>query len=175
MTDKTVQAMPELPVSQQLLNLTEAQAQDDGLWFVAKTAPEAYLQQELRKLHAAIEAAFQPVDRPLCKVSDAPTYAESLRNWVVDKNTEVDQLKAELEAARAAKVFYPSIQPKRGQHVLCMTDDADGDPSWVMATYNDEKIGYLGIGGRRVKPVFGWAELPPLERPTLSNTKEQSK
>jgi hypothetical protein len=26
---------------------------------------------------------------------------ESMRNWVVDKNTEVDQLKAELEAARA--------------------------------------------------------------------------
>jgi len=185
MTDKTVQATPELPVSQQLLNLVEAQAQDGGLWFEAKTAPEAYLQQELRKLHAAIEArAIQampelpelpvvawltgagiltsnffykeswipkPVDQPLCKVSDALTYAESLRsenadlkkrayfhpenhsktlqqifsdlhlfeevaehyaqcgmspesmrNWVVDKNTEVDQLKAELEAARAA-------------------------------------------------------------------------
>ena len=31
------------------------QAEDEGLWFVARTAPEAYLQQELRRLHAAIE------------------------------------------------------------------------------------------------------------------------
>lgn len=31
------------------------QAEDEGLWFEAKTAPEAYLQQELRKLHAIIE------------------------------------------------------------------------------------------------------------------------
>ena len=36
--------------------IVDAQAEDDGLWFVAQTAPEAYLQQELRKLHAAIEA-----------------------------------------------------------------------------------------------------------------------
>ena len=36
-------------------NLVDSQAEDDGLWFVAQTAPEAYLQQELRKLHAAIE------------------------------------------------------------------------------------------------------------------------
>ena len=33
------------------------QAEDEGLWFVAQTAPEAYLQQELRRLHAAIEEA----------------------------------------------------------------------------------------------------------------------
>jgi hypothetical protein len=31
------------------------QAEDDGLWFEAVTAPEAYLQQELRRLHAVIE------------------------------------------------------------------------------------------------------------------------
>ena len=28
------------------------QAEDDGLWFNATTAPEAYLQKELRRLHA---------------------------------------------------------------------------------------------------------------------------
>lgn len=32
------------------------QAEDDGLWFNARTAPEAYLQQELRALHRVIEA-----------------------------------------------------------------------------------------------------------------------
>jgi hypothetical protein len=31
------------------------QAKDEGLWFIAETAPEAYLQQELRRLHEAIE------------------------------------------------------------------------------------------------------------------------
>lgn len=31
------------------------QADDDGLWFDAPTAAEAYLQQELRSLHAMIE------------------------------------------------------------------------------------------------------------------------
>ena len=36
--------------------LVEQQANDEGLWFVAHTAPEAYLQQELRKLHALCEA-----------------------------------------------------------------------------------------------------------------------
>lgn len=34
----------------------DEQAEDDGLWFQAETASEAYLQQELRKLHWAIEA-----------------------------------------------------------------------------------------------------------------------
>ena len=35
--------------------LVEIQAEDEGLWFEAQTAAEAYLQQELRKLHAAVE------------------------------------------------------------------------------------------------------------------------
>ena len=36
--------------------LVSAQAEDAGLWFEAKTAPEAYLQQELRMLHELIES-----------------------------------------------------------------------------------------------------------------------
>lgn len=35
--------------------LVGEQACDPGLWFQSQTAPEAYLQQELRRLHAAIE------------------------------------------------------------------------------------------------------------------------
>ncbi|KKL83789.1 hypothetical protein LCGC14_1971220 [marine sediment metagenome] len=34
--------------------LANEQAEDEGLWFQAVTAPEAYLQQELRRLHAAL-------------------------------------------------------------------------------------------------------------------------
>ena len=35
--------------------LVDAQAEDEGLWFMAKYATEAYLQSELRKLHDAVE------------------------------------------------------------------------------------------------------------------------
>jgi len=35
--------------------LVDEQAEDEGLWFVAETAPEAYLQMHLRRLHALIE------------------------------------------------------------------------------------------------------------------------
>lgn len=31
------------------------QAEDEGLWFIAETAPEAYQQLELRRLHKIIE------------------------------------------------------------------------------------------------------------------------
>ena len=41
-----------------VLALVNSQAEDEGLWFIAATAPEAYLQQELRKLHAVIEGAL---------------------------------------------------------------------------------------------------------------------
>jgi len=35
--------------------LVNEQANDDGLWFEAQTAPEGYLQSHLRKLHSAVE------------------------------------------------------------------------------------------------------------------------
>ena len=36
-------------------DIVDDQAKDEGLWFTAVTAPEAYLQQELRRLHAALD------------------------------------------------------------------------------------------------------------------------
>ena len=39
----------------ELRDLVDDQANDEGLWFLAATAPEAYLQQELRALHALCE------------------------------------------------------------------------------------------------------------------------
>jgi hypothetical protein len=49
--------MPEDPtaVLARLRQIVDEQAEDEGLWFIAQTAPEGYLQQELRRLHAAIE------------------------------------------------------------------------------------------------------------------------
>ena len=46
----------------QLRKIVESQAEDAGLWFVAQTAPEAYLQQELRKLHDAVEKFLERWD-----------------------------------------------------------------------------------------------------------------
>lgn len=44
----------------ELQDIVDEQAEDDGLWFVAEYASEAYLQQELRRLHAAIEELTSP-------------------------------------------------------------------------------------------------------------------
>ncbi len=35
--------------------IVREQAEDEALWFKAETAAEAYIQQELRRLHAAVE------------------------------------------------------------------------------------------------------------------------
>jgi hypothetical protein len=35
--------------------IVQSQAEDEGLWFIAQYATEAYLQHELRRLHYAIE------------------------------------------------------------------------------------------------------------------------
>ena len=45
-------ALAEPTTAQQVVS---EQAEDEGLWFVAATASEAYLQQALRRLHAAVE------------------------------------------------------------------------------------------------------------------------
>jgi len=36
--------------------VVNAQAEDDDLWFIAETVSEAYLQRELRHLHAVVES-----------------------------------------------------------------------------------------------------------------------
>lgn len=38
-----------------LKKIVAAQANDEGLWFMAESIVEAYFQQELRRLHEAIE------------------------------------------------------------------------------------------------------------------------
>lgn len=46
--------------------LVNSQAEDEGLWFMAETASEAYLQQELRRLHLAIEGTHNKNDCSYC-------------------------------------------------------------------------------------------------------------
>ena len=45
---------------EELKRIVDEQANDEGLWFVAKFASEDRLQRELRRLHAAIEAVEAP-------------------------------------------------------------------------------------------------------------------
>jgi hypothetical protein len=40
---------------ERLKKLVSKQAEDEGLWFVAQYASEAYLQRALRLLHGAVE------------------------------------------------------------------------------------------------------------------------
>ena len=47
--DRLIAALKEIR------KLVDTQAEDECLWFDAKTAPEAYLQAALRELHALIE------------------------------------------------------------------------------------------------------------------------
>ena len=47
-----MRAEKRLKLIQKLVN---EQAEDEGLWFQAESATEAYLQQALRKLHEIIE------------------------------------------------------------------------------------------------------------------------
>jgi hypothetical protein len=47
----------------EILETVLEQAEDEGLWFNAKYASEAYLQQELRRLHAVIERAYAELSK----------------------------------------------------------------------------------------------------------------
>ena len=49
----SLRARPQEP--DELQKLVDEQAEDEGLWCEAANIVEAYLQQELRRLHAAIE------------------------------------------------------------------------------------------------------------------------
>jgi hypothetical protein len=66
---------------ERIVELVTRQAEDEGLWFFARTAPEAYLQQELRVLHALIEAG-------LPAGSDSPLGTAELRADAVDGGVE---------------------------------------------------------------------------------------
>lgn len=64
-TKQTIRAAlqsPRVPVIEILETVLE-QAEDDGLWFNAKYASEAYLQQELRRLHTVIERAYAELQK----------------------------------------------------------------------------------------------------------------
>jgi hypothetical protein len=60
--------------------IVNAQAEDDGLWFVAETAPEAYLQQELRRLGRGRSWLLSPEPRRSAAKAEAGIPV-ILRRW----------------------------------------------------------------------------------------------
>ncbi len=57
--------------------IVNEQAEDDALWFDANYATEAYLQQALRRLHAAVERATRGETGPLAALgASAPPAAD---------------------------------------------------------------------------------------------------
>lgn len=70
--------------------LVAKQAEDKGLWFVAETAAEAYVQQGLRRLHAMIESSTSsstPIQTP-----SAPDSADSFARSAVEARTRLQDL-----------------------------------------------------------------------------------
>lgn len=56
-TEKADSATSRTCRCEETRRLVDNQALDAGLWFIAETAAEAYLQQELRRIHAVIEGS----------------------------------------------------------------------------------------------------------------------
>ena len=52
--------MPLDRIKERPLDVVTEQAEDEGLWFIAQTAPEAHLQDALRRLTAAVEGTPWP-------------------------------------------------------------------------------------------------------------------
>lgn len=58
------------------VTVVNEQANDEGLWFLTPTASEAYLQQALRRLHAAVEGKT-----PAAKAGERREYHANGTNW----------------------------------------------------------------------------------------------
>lgn len=63
-------------------NIVNEQADDDGLWCEAATATEAYLQQALRRLHAAVERETGGETGPLAGAPPREPSAAQRLEWV---------------------------------------------------------------------------------------------
>lgn len=54
--------------------------------------------------------------------------------------------------------------PKSYGRVLVLTTDVDGDPMPVIARWNGPTLGFLGLGGKKVKPATHWAPIPAADQ-----------
>jgi hypothetical protein len=84
----------------EVIALVHQQAEDEGLWFLSATASEAYLQQELRRLHAAVEGLLEDRRHIIQFEADdwiiAHPLAERLEGSLLDCHLRWDQGDPEL-------------------------------------------------------------------------------
>lgn len=94
-----------------LKQLVDRQAEDEGLWFTSSYSNVAYLQQEFRKLHAAIEVAAELPATPLPEPSGETYTREQLLS-------EAEKLeKANLEGSEPADLTAATVRAVKAQGV----------------------------------------------------------
>ena len=105
-----------MTTAERLLKIVEAQANDPGLWFVAQTAPEGYLQSELRRLHAAVESLSSIEAKEMVMVPrDLISLAEIWLGSALDCKQfvwDADQHEAATQTQQQLKATLSSIEAK---------------------------------------------------------------
>lgn len=74
---------------ERLRELVNEQAEDEGLWFIADHLPEAYLQQELRKLHSAIEPLVPELLSLVERLSEVDPWYDKAEGYCVGCGTDL--------------------------------------------------------------------------------------
>ena len=105
-----------------IVELVNEQAEDDGLWFVAKTVPEAYLQKALRKLHESIERTSS-IEVPWNKTLIKELMWRPVMQAMTEKfsTTELDRV----EIDQIYEVLNKHFGGKLGIHVPFPCDSTD--------------------------------------------------
>lgn len=120
-----------------LRRIVDEQAEDEGLWFIAQTAPEAYLQQELRRLHTYIECATG-------KVGGADLYGPMHSAFAPDDPVDVESAPPLLivdedgnEVSQAAAHLRLIARDLRGQgadvRIVRFSEDGVTDEQYTLA------------------------------------------
>lgn len=133
----------------------------ESLYTQAPTIPEGWTQREIELFDGMIDVEEDHAER--CDRIANRVMAEKQKGWDLERVALLKKCKAILSAPTiptgAQKATHANA-PKYGTRVLVLTTDADGDPVHELAHYNGEKLGYLGIVGKRIKPVTCWWPLP---------------
>ena len=90
------------------------QAEDEGLWFVPQTAPEEYLQQALRRLHAAVEGDEEVSEEMVLFTEiDVTAYLDKAIVFWRKKRDEAPQTPAGIKVSLMAEHYIDAYQSVR--------------------------------------------------------------
>lgn len=131
-----VGTMASMDIYERLLAVASEQAEDETLWFITGTAPEAHLQEALRRIHAIIEsepeATLDP-DRRLARARDRLAMAGNELGRARLELLEVEHaLKQAALAARPWRYVTEEL-PRPNEPIRFWIV---GDPSSTRGTYD---------------------------------------